>query len=203
MRKLAEPNVNRPKRCSRCGNVKPADAFRVVPRKRATAIALYGKCRECERESTREQSIKNRERVRDSQRAYRERSGESLREEERATYWENPDKFRAKTSAWRRSNPDKRRAQTKVAHARRRGARAVARELLLTEAQWLELIEEFGGCCAYCGSSSRALTRDHVIPVSKGGTHTKDNIVPACRSCNSSKGAQSKPHPRPLTAQGT
>ena len=30
-------------------------------------------------------------------------------------------------------------------------------------------------------------TRDHVIPISKGGNNTKENIVPACGSCNSKK----------------
>ena len=33
-------------------------------------------------------------------------------------------------------------------------------------------------------------TRDHIIPLSKGGTNYIDNIVPSCRSCNSSKGAK-------------
>ena len=32
------------------------------------------------------------------------------------------------------------------------------------------------------------LTQDHVIPLSKGGQHIKENIVPACPSCNSKKG---------------
>ncbi len=41
--------------------------------------------------------------------------------------------------------------------------------------------------CQYCGSTKR-LTLDHVIPRSKGGTHTWDNVVAACERCNSSKG---------------
>ena len=39
--------------------------------------------------------------------------------------------------------------------------------------------------CVYCGSPAR--TRDHVIPYAQGGRATEDNIVPACRPCNSSK----------------
>lgn len=42
------------------------------------------------------------------------------------------------------------------------------------------------GKCMYCDAS--ATTFDHVIPVSKGGTADISNIVPACVSCNSSKG---------------
>ncbi len=41
--------------------------------------------------------------------------------------------------------------------------------------------------CQYCGSTKH-LTLDHVLPRSKGGTHTWDNVVAACERCNSSKG---------------
>ncbi|MDM9383123.1 HNH endonuclease [Chlorogloeopsis sp. ULAP01] len=41
--------------------------------------------------------------------------------------------------------------------------------------------------CQYCGSSKN-LTLDHVIPRSRGGQHTWDNVVAACERCNSSKG---------------
>lgn len=40
--------------------------------------------------------------------------------------------------------------------------------------------------CQYCGSSKH-LTLDHVIPRSKGGPHTWDNVVTACERCNSRK----------------
>lgn len=43
--------------------------------------------------------------------------------------------------------------------------------------------------CAYCGSKPKVLTIDHVIPLSKGGPHVPANLVPACPSCNSSKGS--------------
>jgi 5-methylcytosine-specific restriction endonuclease McrA len=41
--------------------------------------------------------------------------------------------------------------------------------------------------CQYCGSTKH-LTLDHVLPRSKGGTHTWDNVVAACERCNASKG---------------
>ena len=56
-----------------------------------------------------------------------------------------------------------------------------------TPKQWEEVKAEWGQVCAYCGKP-RKLTVDHVVPLSKGGNHTKSNIVPACRSCNSKKG---------------
>lgn len=42
-----------------------------------------------------------------------------------------------------------------------------------------------GHTCQYCGASAE--TVDHVVPRSRGGRHTWDNVVAACRRCNSGK----------------
>jgi 5-methylcytosine-specific restriction endonuclease McrA len=39
-----------------------------------------------------------------------------------------------------------------------------------------------GHACQYCGSPAENI--DHVVPRSRGGTHTWDNVVAACRPCN-------------------
>ena len=41
--------------------------------------------------------------------------------------------------------------------------------------------------CQYCGSTSN-LTLDHVMPRSRGGPSSWDNLITACRSCNAKKG---------------
>jgi 5-methylcytosine-specific restriction endonuclease McrA len=56
----------------------------------------------------------------------------------------------------------------------------------LTDDQWSTLKTMWGGC-AYCGATDGALQRDCVLPVSRGGRYILDNVVPACRSCNTSK----------------
>ncbi|MFB6267822.1 MAG: HNH endonuclease [Halodesulfurarchaeum sp.] len=43
--------------------------------------------------------------------------------------------------------------------------------------------------CIYCGATEN-LTFDHLVPTSEGGPDIISNQVPACQSCNSSKGAQ-------------
>ncbi|KAM3091219.1 HNH endonuclease [Phormidesmis sp. 146-35] len=50
-----------------------------------------------------------------------------------------------------------------------------------------ELFRRDNHTCQYCGTTKH-LTIDHVIPRSKGGTHTWDNVVAACERCNSAKG---------------
>lgn len=42
-----------------------------------------------------------------------------------------------------------------------------------------------GNRCQYCGSVAENI--DHVVPRSRGGTHTWDNVVAACRPCNARK----------------
>lgn len=39
--------------------------------------------------------------------------------------------------------------------------------------------------CQYCGAQAENI--DHVVPRSRGGTHTWDNVVASCRRCNSGK----------------
>lgn len=42
-----------------------------------------------------------------------------------------------------------------------------------------------GHRCQYCGATAENI--DHVVPRSRGGTHTWDNVVAACRRCNAAK----------------
>lgn len=61
----------------------------------------------------------------------------------------------------------------------------------LTAEEWLDILKEYGYKCAYCGKEFDLFdlpTKDHMIPITKGGSNTKENIVPACRSCNAKKG---------------
>ncbi len=46
-----------------------------------------------------------------------------------------------------------------------------------------------GQTCVYCGASATSI--DHVVPRSRGGTHTWDNVVAACRRCNHQKADRS------------
>jgi 5-methylcytosine-specific restriction endonuclease McrA len=56
----------------------------------------------------------------------------------------------------------------------------------LSDDQWTALKVAWGGC-AYCGAARKSLQRDCVLPLSRGGRYTLDNIAPACGACNTSK----------------
>jgi len=74
----------------------------------------------------------------------------------------------------------------KARAARRRKRRMDRVEHDLSNEQWTALKAAWGGC-AYCGETDKPLQRDCVQALSRGGRYTLDNIVPACRSCNTSK----------------
>tara|TARA_B100001123_G_scaffold410829_1_gene506392 strand:+ start:609 stop:1241 length:633 start_codon:yes stop_codon:yes gene_type:complete len=55
-----------------------------------------------------------------------------------------------------------------------------------------ELFLRDGHLCLYCGNQfpEQLLTRDHLVPLSRGGKDTWKNVVTACKSCNHTKGAR-------------
>ncbi|REG11241.1 HNH endonuclease [Pelolinea submarina] len=44
--------------------------------------------------------------------------------------------------------------------------------------------------CQYCGSTTRTLTIDHVLPRHLDGPHNWENVVTACSICNHEKGGR-------------
>lgn len=84
-------------------------------------------------------------------------------------------------SYYRALPPDKRHTLT---HKRRAESYGVAHE----EYSRTAILRRWGWRCCYC--DARASHLDHVVPLSRGGTDVESNIVPACASCNLSKGAK-------------
>ena len=60
----------------------------------------------------------------------------------------------------------------------------------LSAEEWQSLQERYDHRCFYCGKRAERLTKDHVVPVSKNGEDTVENIVPACWPCNFKKRAR-------------
>lgn len=91
------------------------------------------------------------------------------------------EKVNSRNTAWRRANPEKWAAISAAQRAKRKSTHES-----FTAGEWKDLKERYGNRCLCCGSTG-PLTADHVIPLSKGGRGTIDNIQPLCKSCNSTK----------------
>ena len=110
-------------------------------------------------------------------------------------YRENKEFAKGFIKAWRDNNPEKVRASSHRRRAREKNAITDG----WTESQVMEL---YGDNCHICGEKidlsasrwagrgdwERGLQFDHVIPLSKGGTDTIDNIRPSHGLCNIVKG---------------
>lgn len=152
----------------------------------------------------RQYARENREKIREAKRLWGQNNPDKVRERSRRRRSENPEFFRLYDRKYYIRNRDailertKRFAQNnplKVAQFRQ-GKRARKRAAIadFTPVQWLTCLEYFNHTCAYCGAQQdfwHVLEQEHFVPLAAGGGYTVSNIIPACKSCNSSK--QDKP----------
>ncbi len=158
-----------------------------MPNKREEQLAAkrrrYWENREELRAKQRAYNSKNREQIRAKEAARRKTNGEQINARKRQRYAEDPE-FRARLLETNRRY-DERNPHVRAEMSRNYAARRWGDSGRITSAEWVARVTEYGGRCAYC--SRPATTQDHVVPLSRGGRHEIANVVPACKSCNSSK----------------
>lgn len=99
--------------------------------------------------------------------------------------YHNDEEYRQKekerVKQWTIKNRDKKYVWNHNYFARKRNA-----EGNFTIEEWNKVLEKHNYRCANCHTTEN-LTRDHIRPLSKGGTNFISNIQPLCRSCNAKK----------------
>jgi 5-methylcytosine-specific restriction endonuclease McrA len=164
------------KACSKCKQVKPTSEF---GKHKPSPQGLYSQCLVCSRVARAE---------------YRKRNKQSIKKQQHDNYTRNAEKRKAYASDWHKANPEKfrkyqslskkRNKEAIAANTRRRNARRKANGVFAISRK--ELVRLSQGPCFYCGSLHR-ITVDHVVAIARGGADSIGNLVPACKTCNSSK----------------
>lgn len=170
---------------------------------REQVLAAHAAYRQAHREQLRAANAAyaraNPEKVRESKAAYRRANEEKERASNAARYQASKELCKARAIAWVAANPEKHKASVAAWAAKnpealatyksRRRARKAGNGGSHTTEQRRIKFDELGNRCFYCGIAG-PMTIDHQTPLSRGGTDDIDNIVPACRSCNSRKGTK-------------
>lgn len=151
----------------------------------------YGVCRrtvECYREWERRRNAAHPERLERPKDWYRENT-----EQHRRVGYEwarnNIEKVRETARRWYRNNKEKANHHVRVRRARLRGVESEKFTLA-------EISKRDGGRCQRCNKPVRTkgdprhplyANLDHIVPLSKGGSTTRENIQLLCRKCNFAK----------------
>lgn len=130
-----------------------------------------------------EQLKKDRERYKQ----YYQENHEAILERRRELFEQNKDAVRERRREWSQTEKGREnKARGRRTWKQNRRAREKGLEASFTAKQWEECKSFFNGCCAYCGKETD-MTMDHFIAVANGGEYSRDNALPACSACNSSK----------------
>jgi 5-methylcytosine-specific restriction endonuclease McrA len=191
--------------CKRCEHARTT-AWRQTDKGKASNLAVTRKYNASEVGRERRAAYRGTEADRESKRRYaktvkgraalKRANATAAARERKRRYYEN-GKGKIATARYQQT-PKGRESLLRGVHKRRALRMALPPAAsTLTLAEWEEIKATHGHACVYCGRTDRPLTRDHVIPLSKGGHHTKENILPACRSCNSRRSNQDRLRPMP------
>ena len=173
----------------RCGACRVEKAHSDFTKNKSAKDGLDFYCRECTRVRNRASYARNKEK-------------ESARKAK--AYQENKEAMLARNRRWREANREKERAQHKVYYANnphifakrgtnRKESWAAIEKFEFSKRDYQSLLNRYSNSCAYCKhgfSDDLTVSLDHVVPVSRGGTHGAGNLVPSCRPCNSSKNSR-------------
>lgn len=169
------------KTCKICLIPKSLDEYHL---KASSKDGRQGRCKLCATRVAIEWQKANKDRVNQKNAEWRRNNTTASRQHQRRYRDTHKEQERAKWDRWKQENPEKYKA-TRAASRSKRRAREANVVGTVTSKEIKNLKTEYCKLCAYC--LQPATTIDHIVPLNDGGQNVLDNLVPACRSCNSSK----------------
>lgn len=171
------------KTCTKCGEVKPVDAFAKDKTKRDGRYPSCKSCRLVYGEANRAALLAYNQR-------WRAENPEKMRAAVNRWHAGHKEQALRQAAAWKQAHPEEvlayKRSRGSVDEQRRRARKASAGGTY-TAAEWRALCAALGNRCLACGSAG-PLTVDHVVPLAMGGSNGVENLQPLCNPCNVRKG---------------
>ena len=169
--------------CKRCGEIKPNADFYAA---KGCRDGIRPECKKCTLTQQARRYRADPAPAIQKAAEWRRRNPERYRDLQRHYYQRHREVIRAKGAIyeprWRLANPERRRAN----EAKRRAAKQAT---AIGPVDYLEIVKRNGLWCYLCDQAiaTSELEFDHVVPLSKGGAHTQDNIRPTHGRCNRRK----------------
>lgn len=178
------------KKCKVCESEYPATAEYFYSEKR-TKDGLRAKCKTCfldenkgkKRKRDRKEYVEqNKETLKLAWKEYKEKNKDKISKQKQKYYKMNKGKLIESIREYQKENKDKILLRNGI-YKRIRYTDEVRN---YTIEEWEKCKSHFNYKCAYCGCKKK-LTKEHFIPFKSGGEYSSKNIIPVCKSCNSSK----------------
>lgn len=178
------------KRCGKCGIDKESDEFN---KNKSKKDGLATECKNCKRQQDKKYrsdhkdyykdynykyNKENKDRLSKKKKEYIVNNKENHWKRQHDWYVKNIDSIKIRTALYKKEHPD----QYQM-YSNRRLARKKSFIIDIFTIQ--DIIDLYGCQCIYCGGSFEEI--DHYVPLSKGGSHTLDNVRPSCEHCNLTK----------------
>ena len=181
------------KTCTKCSQTKELTDF---SKRKLSVDNLAATCKACAAKYATDYCLANRESLAASAKKYQKINAESIAEKKKAYRELNKDKIAAYFRIYRKTNPEvvaliskryksaNKDLATLLTNKRR--ARKLNNGVFFISKKELDRL--YASPCAYCSAPSKHL--DHIIPLSREGTHGIGNLTGSCASCNLSKGSK-------------
>jgi len=180
------------KTCTKCRQIKAITEFHKHKR---SADGLRARCKPCHSADTELWRVNNLQKANATRKKWVE-ANKDKSDQIKRNYWKNnPKKVAESNRKWQQANKDHIRAVAKkwtqenrhLVNERAARRRAKIKQNPIYYVLPRDLKRLYKSACHYC-NSIESIELDHVISVDYGGSHGIGNFLPACRSCNASKG---------------
>ena len=179
--------------CKECRNASMKKHYQENAEKiKAQRKKHYQENAEKEKAYSKKWQKENPEKAKARNKKWRQENAEELKANSRKYRQDNLEKVKAYSKKWKEANPEKARASSRLNSSKRRAQKRNTQveditDKLLNE-HWVKNNID-PEKCYYCDEGLYEHL-EHCTPLSRGGTHTKENLVPSCAHCNLSKGTK-------------